>query len=292
MEPTRPLLRYHGGKWLLAPWVISFFPKHKVYVEPFAGAASILLRKERVAAECLNDLDSRIVGLFRLLRDPVKARELQRRLELTPYAREEFMASYEPADDEIDVARKLIVLSFMGHGSDSIGRGYRTGFRCKSSDSRALPSQDWAGWPKEIPAFVARLRGVAIENRDAVEIIERLDSPGTLFYVDPPYPKHTRSSSAGKHGYRHELDDDGHRRLAQCLHAVDGMVVLSGYHCDLYDIDLYTDWQRHERAHLADGALPRTEVVWLNQACAAALDRQRAQGKLLLIDHHAQPHSP
>jgi DNA adenine methylase len=278
--PARIAFRYHGSKWRLAPWLMGFFPPHRLYLEPFAGSASVLMQKPRAHAECLNDLDDRVVSVFRVLRDQAKASELRRRLELTPFSRAEFEACYTPGDDEIDVARKTIALSFMGFGTDAICRGYRTGFRAKESNGRTLPSNDWANWPEEIPAFVARLRAVLIERIDALELIERMDAPDALIYVDPPYAHSTRSSYVGKHGYRHELLDNGHRALAEVLHAAEGMVVLSGYPSELYDRELYAGWDRHECHAYADGAKPRIEVAWLNPACSAALTAGKAQAGL------------
>jgi site-specific DNA-adenine methylase len=36
----RPALRWHGGKWRVAPWIISHFPPHRIYIEPFGVGAS------------------------------------------------------------------------------------------------------------------------------------------------------------------------------------------------------------------------------------------------------------
>lgn len=282
--PTRPVLRYHGGKFRLAPWILSFFPAHKVYVEPFGGAASVLLQKNRVGAECYNDMDGNVVNLFRILRDRTLSLELQRRVELTPFARQIFDWAYEPVTDDMDGAHKLIVKSFMGHGSDSATRSCRTGFRSKLSEGRVLPSVEYSTWSNAIPVFTQRLRGVVIEHKPAIDVIERMDSPATLIYADPPYCHSTRSALKGRgkgtHGYRHEMEDADHVALASVLRAAKGMVVLSGYPSELYDDELYADWIRHERKHIADGGKVRKEVVWINEACAAALDRQRSQGGL------------
>lgn len=282
----RPVLRYHGGKWTLAPWLLTFFPKHRTYVEPYGGGASVLIRKPRSYAEVYNDLDDEIVHLFRVLRDPAHALALYEQLRLTPFARLEYVESFAVSDDPIEQARRTIIRSFMGFGSNSLNRRIKSGFRSNSHRSHTTPAHDWARWPAHIATFTDRLAGVIIENRDALDLIPRHDSADTLHYVDPPYPHSTRSAKqhhGGGQGYQHEMTDDEHRALAGVLHSVRGMVVLSGYACELYDAELYRDWERHERRHLADGARARTEVVWLNPACVAARARASATEQTSLL---------
>lgn len=99
-------LIYPGGKVKISSWVISFFPRHKIYVEPFGGAAGVLLNKAPSPLEVYNDLNSDLVNFFRVLRDKEKAAELIRRLKLTPYAREEYCSFYPmPEGDDIERAR-------------------------------------------------------------------------------------------------------------------------------------------------------------------------------------------
>lgn len=271
-RPTRPVLRWHGGKWLLAPWIIGLMPAHRIYVEPFGGAASVLLRKPRAYAEIYNDLDTQVVGLFRVLRDPGQGRRLAEMLELTPFARDEFDLAYQVTDDPIEAARRLIIRSFMGFGSDAATGEYRTGFRSASNKSGTKPAHDWRNYHEALPALIDRLRGIVIENRDAVEVMQRHDSPATLHYVDPPYLHGVRSRINRRKGavgnYRHELDDSQHVALMAALRDLRGMVMLSGYPSPIYD-DALPGWQRIERRALADGARERTEVLWLNPAAAA-----------------------
>jgi DNA adenine methylase len=141
---TRPALRYHGGKFKLAPWIISHFPEHGCYVEPYGSAASVLLRKPRTKVEIWNDLDGRLVNLFRILRGP-RAVELIAALQLTPYARAEYDLSWEPADDPVENARRLIVRSFMGISPVALGRPRYKSFRvCRSNDH----TNEWTNYPR------------------------------------------------------------------------------------------------------------------------------------------------
>ncbi|WP_246008450.1 DNA adenine methylase [Afifella aestuarii] len=304
------MLRWHGGKWRLAPWIISHFPAHRVYVEPFGGAGSVLLRKPRVYAEIYNDLDDEVVTLFRVLRNPDLAERLIDLLQLTPFARTEFRAAYEPSDDPVEQSRRLIIRSFMGFGSNAHASWERgagsTGFRADSRRDGTTPAKDWSnyvgmpsgGWfnsssarargshpqkahsadweqfPGALPAFIDRLRCVVIENRPASEVMAQHDAPTTLHYIDPPYLPEVRGISRGGGGmralYRHEMTRDDHAALLEALRGLAGMVVLSGYPSPLYD-DLLPGWLRVERKAYADGARERTECLWLNPACQDAL---------------------
>ncbi len=267
--PARPILRYHGGKWMLAPWIISHFPEHRTYVEPFGGAASVLLRKPRSYAEVYNDLADGIVNVFQVLRD--SPGELERRLRLTPFSRTEFMATYaETPEDPIEWARQVIFRSMAGFGSASVTKGYKTGFRANSSRSGTTPALDWMHYPDNLKDFVERLRGVVIENRDYREVMLQHDSPETLHYCDPPYVHSTRGfGNPQDKGYEHEMTDAQHEQFAEVLQDLRGMVIVSGYRCDLYD-RLFACWQRRERVAHADGARDRVEVLWLSPNIPAA----------------------
>lgn len=266
MTPIRPLVRYHGGKWRLAPWILTHLPPHRVYVEPFGGGASVLLRKPRSYAEVYNDLDGEMVNLFRVARD--RGEELAQAIELTPFARDEFAQAYEETSDPLESARRTLVRSFMGFGSAGVTM-QATGFRANSSRSGTTPSHDWMNYPDCLRLVVQRLRGVVIENRDAVQVMQSHDSPDALHYVDPPYVHETRFYRGRAPAYRHELTDDAHRALAAALRQLRGMVVVSGYRCPLYD-EVFSGWERIDQATHADGAKARVESLWLSPNCPRA----------------------
>jgi DNA adenine methylase len=259
----RPVLRWHGGKWRTAPWIVDQLPPHRSYVEPYGGAASVLMRKPRCHTEIYNDLDSDVVNLFRVLRSS-QAPLLRQLLELTPFSRDEYDRSYEATDDPVERARRLVIRSFMGRGSDSPRR--KTGFRAQSRQSSTGSSMDWRNYPDSLVEVVERLRGVTVECLPALDIIRKYDATDTLFYVDPPYLPEVRDTGRD---YVHEMSMQDHMDLLEVLGRVRGMVVLSGYPSPLYD-RILRGWRSAETSSAIDMGGERTEKVWLNQASVQA----------------------
>jgi DNA adenine methylase len=267
--PTRALLRYFGGKWAIAPWVISHLPPHRIYVEPFGGAASILLRKSRSKIEVYNDLDEEIVGIFRVVQDPTLCQLLMRRLRRTPYARREFELAFQSSVDPIIRAQRAIVRAYQSFHHGSLFNPKKTTFAdARHRASSSSKANEWLNYPRSLVAVSHRLHGVIIECRAAQEVIRAQDTPDKLFFVDPPYMPSTRS----KLGYRHEMTTEEHVRLLDQLLHVRGAVVLAGYPSDLYDTML-AGWTRVQRQHFAagNGPQPRVEVLWISPRAGRGL---------------------
>jgi len=273
----RPALRYHGAKFRLADWLLQFFPPHECYVEPFGGAAGVLLQKPRSYAEVYNDLDADVVNFFRVLRDPESRANLVEACVMTPYARADFDEAWKPSADPVERARRLAIRAQMGFGSCGATKG-STGFRIDTKREYGTAQQIWALYPSAIAIAGQRIAGVLVENREAMEVMQQHDGTQTLHFVDPPYLHGTRVMQAGKAGYyRHEMTDDQHIELLEFLDRLEGMVVLTGYPHEIYQSRLQ-GWIQHttkSRISLGRGGGLRTEVAWLNPLCAARQNQQR-----------------
>ncbi|MGM5615963.1 DNA adenine methylase [Klebsiella sp. K5-308] len=267
-----PAIRYHGGKFRLAPWIIKQMPEHVCYVEPFGGAAGVLLQKPRSYSEVYNDLDGEVVNLFRVLRDPELNQRLQDACCLTPYSRDEFCHAQEPATDQIERARRMVVRACMGFGS-AAGIGGNSGFRSDSKRKYATAAHLWARYPANLAAVCKRLQGVIIENKDALAVMRAHDAETTLHYIDPPYVPETRVQ--GNRYYAHEMTTEGHEQLLAVARTMSGMVIISGYDTEVYN-DILSGWARTEktsRISAGRGTKVRTECLWLNPAAQQKQER-------------------
>jgi DNA adenine methylase len=268
--PVAPPFPYYGGKALLARRIVALMPGHKCYVEPYGGAASVLLAKSPSPVEVYNDLNGEVVNFFRVLRERLP--ELQVLLHFTPYARGEYVACLEDCDDPLEMARRTYVRQHMTYAAVQQQRGPRRwkASRTVSAGGMAKAVHAFRAGIVRLAAVAERFSRVQIECLPALEVIKRYDGPDTLFYCDPPYPTGARVAS-GARAYTLEMTDDDHRELADVLRAVRGKVLLSGYRCPLYD-GLYRDWWRVElptvawagRRTCGAGRTGRVEVVWAN----------------------------
>ena len=254
-KPERPPLRYRGGKWRLGEWIIGYFPRHETYCEPFAGGASVFFLKAPSIFEILNDLDGDVVAFFQMLRE--RPEELVRAIELTPYSRLEHQNSYLPSDDPLEQARRLFIRCHMGRGSSN----RKSGFRLQTGAY---------GWGKNVTREFStidhlliaakRLKNAQIEQREAIDLIQTCHHPNTLFYVDPPYLGSTRPGIL----YGCEMmDEESHRQLAEVLHGLEGMVILSGGDSELYK-ELYKDWRLETREALGEQHKRYIECLWIS----------------------------
>jgi len=263
----RPILKYYGGKFRIADWIISFFPEHRVYTETFGGAASILLKKKPSKYEIYNDLNDEVVNLFRVVRDPVTARKLRHQLKLTPYSRVEWLSCFDPSDDPVEQARRTLVKSLMSYSANTERKP--TGFRIHTKNYHYLP-QRWHEYSDHLKLFTQRLKDVAIDHRNAFDVMLDNDGPSTLHYVDPPYL--TRADM--RHGYKHEMKTTiEHSNLLHNLKKLKGFVVLSGYGHELY-FDELKEWGQYSMKTLTGASTPgkshAQEIVFLNPQAIAA----------------------
>lgn len=259
---SRPVMRYHGGKFRLAPWVIEHFPPHEVYVEPFGGGAGVLLRKSPSCVEVYNDLNGRVVNVFAVLRDAEKSARLVEMLRATPYAEGEYRAAREVSDDPVEDARRMIVLGHQGHGSTACAGGRMSGWRRGVRPRGPASTKEWSELWGHVGDWADRMRGVYVESGDAIGVMTRWDAPSALHYIDPPYPACVRTSGEGKRGYAHEMTDAAHVEMLEFAGRLKGAVVISGYACPLYD-EILSGWRRVDRAAMADAGARRVEVLWI-----------------------------
>lgn len=242
----------------MADWIISFFPEHQTYLEPFFGSGAVLFTKQRSQLETINDIDGEIVNLFKVIRE--RPDELAHMIKFTPHSREEYYQSYLEAEDELERARRLIVRLWQGRGGKT---SHRTGWRSMIEMNGPLPGKEWLRFPEKIAAVAERLIGVQIENQSAVDLIKRYSRQSVLIYADPPYILATRTTSS----YKHEMTEDNHAELLKVLDKHPCPVVLSGYAHPMYDERLQ-HWRRETKRAKAEAGAIREEVLWINPIAA------------------------
>lgn len=258
-----PPLKYPGAKWLLAHWIVSFFPAHNFYLEPFFGSGAVFFNKCPSLHETINDIDDQVINFFRVCRDYPD--ELARAINLTPFARAEYESVQEnKAGDEIKLtgdcienARRFSVRCSQSFGSKLADR---CGWKNSKHSAGPVNTSVWNRIPDTVFEVSKRLKNAQIENTDAVALIRKCNANDCLIYADPPYLGSTRNSRI----YRNEMmGETEHIALLDALLDHTGAVVISGYDNQLYNETL-SGWKKATAAGRANSGAERTEVIWTN----------------------------
>lgn len=252
------ILNYPGAKWGMAKQIVSMMPPHRSYLEPFFGSGAVLFNKPPSAIETVNDIDGDITNFFKVLRE--RPEELAEAISLTPYSRDVFNDAHENRGTEsFDRAYRFAIRSRMGHGFKTY---QKTGFKIDVyARERSYCVNCWNTMPERIFEAAARLKGVQIENRPALELIRKFNYDNVLIYADPPYLLNTR----GGKQYKHEMNEQDHIELLAALKAHKGPVIISGYPSDMYDCELHS-WNKVHKRSYNQNSDARTEVLWFNYA--------------------------
>ncbi len=252
------VLKYPGSKWSIADWIISKFPKHHSYVEPYFGSGAVFFSKVPSKIETINDLDDDVINLFKCIRD--NAAELARVVTMTPYSRKTYDLSFDTVPtDPIEKARQFLIRCWQGHGFRT--NGYKVGWKNDVQGRENMYAvSNWYRLPEWILQIVDRLKQVQIENHPALEVIKRFNYSNVLIYADPPYLLNTRTAKQ----YKHEMSEQDHVELLETLLQHKGKVILSGYPSELYDRTLKGWYQMSTAGRAEYYGTDRKEVIWLN----------------------------
>lgn len=240
----KALAPWFGGKRNLASEIVSLLGPHRVYWEPFCGSMAVLFAKPECSNETLNDLNGDVVNLASVIASE-DGPALFERLLRTTFCESLFLEAKgrrreTPGRTGIDGAYDFFVESWMGRNGVAGTRESNTSFCVRFTGNGGDPGKRFRSAVDSIPAWAKRLRGVWLLQRDAFELLPRIeDKAGTALYVDPPY-----LVKGAK--YVHDFADEDHERLAHELHRFRAARVVVSYYQHPKLAELYPDWTQHK----------------------------------------------
>lgn len=254
----RSIIKYYGGKHYIAKYLIEMIPKHNLYIEPFFGGGNMFFSKPPSKMEIINDLSDNIFSLYKVIADENKYKQLQHRLELTPY-HAKFRDDYkQKLNEKLTIEDRAFYYLYVNRTSfNGVG-----GFSCTKlvRNNMIRSVSDYLSLIPHLEEIHNRLRNAVVENKDALELIQKYDDNDVFFYLDPPYVQSTRRSNQK---YMIEMSDEDHERMINLILKSKAKIMLSGYDNEIYNKLVENKWNRLELKS-PNSCSDATEYVWIN----------------------------
>lgn len=267
------IISWLGGKSPVKAKIIPLMPETRVYVEPFGGAANVILSKGPSEVEVYNDMNPFLVSFFRTIKDPDKLNEFLIKVRHQLYSRDakKIARTILFADRSDKTEMDLAVSFYVAQNQGFSGTGsFRKGDSWGISLGNSIPFK-WSNSEKWLFDYSDRLRNVTIEMMDAVQVVRKYDAEDALIYLDPPYVPSTRSMG-GCAEYDVDYSYEQHQELLDTMLHMKGMAIISGYPNALYDDTLMSrGW---------------TKLSW--KVTSSAVVRTRSQGSKVGKLKHGQ----
>ncbi|WP_026180175.1 DNA adenine methylase [Hahella ganghwensis] len=210
---TLPIINWMGGKRRLAPQILPLFGEHTCYVEVFCGGGALFFMKQQSHVEVINDTNSDLVNLYRVVQHHLE--EFVRQFKWALVSREMFKwlkDAHIPGLTDIQRAARFFYLQQTAFGAKVEGQSFGT-------SATRPPKLNLLRIEENLSEAHLRLAGVVIEKLDWADCIERYDRPDTLFYLDPPYWQTA--------GYGCPFDWSQYTRMAELAKSIKGRMIIS-----------------------------------------------------------------
>jgi len=211
---SKPIVPWLGGKRRMAKHILPLInDDHQTYVEPFAGGAAMFFMKEQSKVEVINDVNSDLVNLYRVVRHHLD--ELIRHFRWSLISREDYLLANETDPKtltDIQKAARFYFLQRMSFGAKVKGRVFGVA-------PSTPPKFNLTRIEEDLSQAHMRLARTYIENLPWDKCIERYDRNGTMFYLDPPY--------WGTEGYGVDFEFSNYERMAELARTIKGRMVIS-----------------------------------------------------------------
>ncbi|AKH36905.1 MULTISPECIES: DNA adenine methylase [Nitrosomonas] len=213
MIKANPVVPWIGGKRRLAKHILPLFPEHECYVEPFCGAAALYFMKIQTHVEVLNDINSELVNMYRVIKHHLDEFTKQFRWALTSREMYKWL-QITPVETLTDIQRaaRFYYLQKLAFGGKVTNQNFGTA-------TTTAPRLNLLRLEEELSQAHLRLSQTYIEHLAWQDCVRKYDREHTLFYCDPPY--------WGTEGYGVDFGLEQYVQIAELAKTIKGKMIIS-----------------------------------------------------------------